>query len=316
MAGDRGPPRGQTLDVLLGHPDRVSEREVLVDETEVVQPGDRALAVLAEREGALDRRLHAVHVDRDLAEAIRRLLRAEQERLRDGLRPRGRQQHARVLGREPPVEVIEEREVFLLDAFAVQVHERLGEGPELARQRLQKSHAVEHELVDVAHTGGEGQSDSGVEIRADGGLAAAARLGAVGVEAHVVDRGAAAAQMPPRAERRRELRLEHRHEGPVEQVVLEVVVEHALLDRAQRAAVAVRVDEPRHEQLLAVADHACFGIRAAQCAPIADGRDARAGDEHGGVGEDAGVPLEGVREHVLAADQQVHGVSRAPRASR
>ena len=28
------------------------------------------------------------------------------------------------------------------------------------------------------------------------------------------------------------------------------------------------------------------------------------------------VPLEGVREHVLAADQQVHGVSRAPRASR
>src|SRR5207247_5413094 len=104
--------------------------------------------------------------------------------------------------------------------------------------------AVEHELVDVAHAGREGEADAGVEIGADGRLAATARLRAVGVEPHVVDRRAAGSYMTPRAERRRQLRLEDRHERPVDQVVLEVIVEGALPGSALSPAGAVAPEGP------------------------------------------------------------------------
>src|SRR5262249_43526843 len=80
----------------------------------------------------------------------------------------------------------------------------------------------------------------------------------------------------------------------------------ALLDWAERAAMAVRVDESRHEQLGAVAHYAGARVRAAQCAPVADGGDAGAGHEHGRVAQDARLPRRSVCDHVAAADQEVH----------
>jgi hypothetical protein len=63
--------------------------------------------------------------------------------------------------------------------------------------------------------------------------------------------GAAAPHVAHHAEGGRELGVEGRHDRPVEKVVLEVVVEHALLDRRDGAPMTVRVDQPGQEKLLA-----------------------------------------------------------------
>jgi len=61
----------------------------------------------------------------------------------------------------------------------------------------------------------------------------------------------------------------------------------------------VRVDEARHQELLAVADGAGARVLAAQRAPVADGGDARARHQDRGVGEDAGAALAGIRDDVV-----------------
>ena len=51
------------------------------------------------------------------------------------------------------------------------------------------------------------------------------------IEAHVMQGGAAAAHVAHHAQGRRQLGLEGRHDRPVQEIVLEVIVEDALLDR-------------------------------------------------------------------------------------
>jgi hypothetical protein len=121
MAGDGGAPRGEEVDVAVGDPDGVAEGDLLVDQSPLVEPGHRRLAIAPQRESLLDRRLQAVHVDGHLAEALGGLTGASEERLRHRLRPARAQEDPRVLGVELPVEMIEEVEVVTLHARAVQV---------------------------------------------------------------------------------------------------------------------------------------------------------------------------------------------------
>src|SRR5207247_8641262 len=68
----------------------------------------------------------------------------------------------------------------------------------------------------------------------------------------------------------------------------------------------------RYHQILAVACGPRSRRLAAHRAPVAYGGDAGAGDQDRSVREDAGVARAGVRDHVPAADQQIHGAhSRA-----
>jgi hypothetical protein len=248
-------------------------------------------------------------VDRHLAQLLRRLLRAAEKALGAGLGPARGEQHPRVVRREATVQVVEQREILVFHAVAVEVDERFGERFELGRQRAQERLAVEHELVHVPYARREGESDAAPQIGPDGRLRAGARLRALGIEAHVVNRRAPAAQVPPGAERGRQLGLEDRHERPVEQVVLQVVVEDALLDRTQRPAVAVRIDEPGEQKLLAVAHDAGTRVGAPEAAPVSDGGDARAGGQHGRVAENRYRAVGRVRDDEPAADEEIsaHG---------
>src|ERR1700731_3599352 len=81
-------------------------------------------------------------------------------------------------------------------------------------------------------------------------------LVAVIIEAVVVQERAAATQVSPGAQRGAQLGRQYSAAGPVEERVFEKVVAHPLLDRRQPAAVAVRIDEARQQQLATVAENA------------------------------------------------------------
>ena len=107
----------------------------------------------------------------------------------------------------------------------------------------------------------KGEPDAGREVGADGDMGASGPpLVAVIVEAVVVQQRATTPQVPPGAQRGAQLGRQYRAAGPVEQRVFEKVVAHPLLDRRQAAAVAVRIDETRQQQLATVAENAGAGV--------------------------------------------------------
>jgi hypothetical protein len=305
MTGDGGTPRGEDVDVVVGDPDGVPEHYVLVDQASLVEPGHRGPAVLAQGEGFLDGRLQTVHVNGNLAQPVGRLLGAGEERLRHRLGPARAQEDARVVGVELPIEVIEELEVVALHARAVQIHQRLGEGAQVDGQRGEEGLRVEHQLVDVPYPGREGEADTALQIGADGTLALVERMRPLGVEAHVVNGRAAAPHVTHHAEGRRQLGVERRHDRPVEEIVLQVVVEHTLLDRRNRPTVAVGIDEPGQEQLLAVADHARLPMGLPQGGPVPDLADEAVRHAYRRIGKHP--RLRRTREHIFATQQQFHG---------
>jgi hypothetical protein len=73
----------------------------------------------------------------------------------------------------------------------------------------------------------------------------------------------------------------------------------------------MRVDQSRHQQLFAVAQDTSIAVSAAEGAPLANGGDPGAGDQHRGLAENAGIPGGRVRNHVLSTHQQVHTLTSA-----
>jgi hypothetical protein len=185
------------------------------------------------------------------------------------------------------------------------VHQRLGEGTQVGGERPQKRLGIQDQLVDVAYAGGKGQTDAALAIGPDRSVTEIRRARALGIEAHVVQRGAAAAHVAHDAERGGELGVERRHEGPVQEVVLEVVVQHALLDRRDRPAVTVRIDQPRHQELGPIAEHPSTRVASAETAPLADFGDGVAAHDDRAIPEHAGCAASGVGENVPAAEDQL-----------
>jgi len=296
--------------------DRVSEGDVLRHQADVVEPLHRRLAVPAQAVGLLHRRLQRVHVD--LRHARRCIDNPPREALGKAVRPRRREQDARFRVVVLFMQVGEQREVIRLDLRLVVMHARPGPLLQLGWQRRKETELVERQFGLVAHAGRKGEADAGIEVDLDRGMRAAAAERAIIVEAVVMQQRAPGANVVIRGHAGAELGRQEVHVRPVEERVLEEIVLHAFLDRRHAAAVAVRVDQARHEELSTVAEDARPWMLALDIGKGADRFDAPALYGDRGIAQHALLLAARIGQHMPAAHEQrfVHRVDSSRTAAR